>query len=96
MTTTTIKVGPTTHDYQTALHAQSACNLSGIVRALAEITERLWEEARALGKGTEHVNQHPISRLFAEHIAFLSGAGTPSDAASYAAAYKACVRGAKE
>lgn len=93
--TATIQAGPTACDYQFALDAQSACNLSGIVRALAEVTDRLWAEARAMGKGTEHVNRHPISRLYAEHIAYLSGAGTPSNAESYAAAYDACVRGAK-
>lgn len=92
MTTTTIKTGPTARDYQDALHAQSACNLSGIVGAFARVTDRLWEEARALGKGTEHVNRHPIARLYAEHIAYLSGAGTTSDAASYSAAYAVCVR----
>jgi hypothetical protein len=65
----------TKRDYQYAIYAQSACNLSGIVNSFAEMLPRIWEEARAKGQGTEYVNCHPISRLFAEQIAHLSGAG---------------------
>jgi hypothetical protein len=60
-------------DYEQALHSQSACNLSGIVRAFAKVTEKLWNEAHAAGQGTDFVNEHPISRLYAEQIYHLAG-----------------------
>jgi hypothetical protein len=69
---------PTPADYARALDAQSACNISGIVHAFSDVLERVWNEANETGKGTEFVNTHPISRLYAEQIAFLSGAGVPS------------------
>jgi len=50
-------------DYQQALQSQNACNLSGIVRALADVTNRIWDEVRANGGGTDDVNRHPICRL---------------------------------
>ena len=64
--------GLTPDDYQKAIWAQSACNLSGIVHSLSRIMPRIWEEARAAGKGTTYVNEHPIVRLFAEQITWLS------------------------
>lgn len=82
----------TRRDYQNALDAQTACNLSGIVRSLAEVTDRIWAEARAAGGGTEFVNRHPISRLYAEQIAFLTGAAGGYDA--YHEASEACREGA--
>lgn len=59
-------------DYQNALNAQSACNLSGVVRSFSEILTRLWEEANENGKGTVWVNRHPICVLFAEQIKHLA------------------------
>lgn len=47
-----------------ALDVQDACNLSGVVRSFALVTEALWEEARRTDQGTEWVNQHPVSVLF--------------------------------
>lgn len=74
-----------------ALQVQDAVNLSGVVRSFAQATEVLWAEAREQGKGTEFVNHHPVSRLFAEAIACLAGGGS-GDFASYHAAYAECVR----
>ena len=54
-----------------ALDVQNACNLSGVVRSFAEVTHVLWLEASKLEKGTDWVNQHPISVLFADKIASL-------------------------
>lgn len=64
----------TPKDYQDALFVQSACNLSGVAKAFAAITTQLWAEANAQGgKGTEWVNQHPISILFCHQMVFLTG-----------------------
>jgi hypothetical protein len=58
---------------KTALDVQDACNLSGVVSTFQRIlTEVLWPEARANGHGTDWVNQHPISVLFADKIMSLS------------------------
>lgn len=81
--------------YQHALDAQSACNLSGIVRQFARDTEAIWEEVRANGGGTDAVNKHPVSRLYAEQIAFLSGSGM-GDVDSYHVAYEACIEKSKQ
>jgi len=80
----------TKKDYQTAIDIQSASNLSGVVNSLNQIMPRIWKEARSQLKGTDWVNQHPICRLFAEQIYHLSGAGIPSNAQSYEAAYSYC------
>jgi hypothetical protein len=79
-------------DYDSALHAQSACNLSGIVFSFAEIMKRICDEAHALGQGTEWRNKHPIARLFAEQIAHLTGdASIAADGQGYDKAYKECL-----
>lgn len=88
--TTTEKTHSIRDAAQWALDAQNACNLSGIVRSFARITDVLWEHARAGGHGTTWVNTHPISRLFAEQIAHLTKTG--DDAVTYCAAYEACER----
>lgn len=80
---------------QAALDAQSACNLSGIVHSFSKIaTDVLWPIARAEGKGTDFVNGHPISVLFADKIAALAGVQgiTTESMAAYSAAYTACKR----
>jgi hypothetical protein len=82
----------TPHDYQSALDAQMACNLSGIVHSFSSVMTRIWAEARALGKGTGWVNAHPIARLYAEQIAHLSGAGITSHSDSYTKAHDTCTR----
>ena len=77
-------------DYQDALDVQSGCNLSGIVQAFARVIPRIWDDARLSKAGTEFVNRHPISRLYAEQIAHLAGAGTCSDVGSYSRASALC------
>lgn len=58
--------------YEEALLAQSACNLSGVVYSYAKAMDAVCEEARALGKGTDWRNNHPICRLYAEQIMHLT------------------------
>jgi hypothetical protein len=72
---TVVEKGLTPADYQCALDVQSACNLSGVVHSFSEIIGRIWEEAHkdlSEKRGTDWVNNHPICRLFAEQISFLS------------------------
>lgn len=73
---------------QTALDVQSACNLSGVVRSFAEIT--MWMRTD-LHLGTDACNTHPVSRLFAEQISHLTGAGV-GDHETYRKAYDECTR----
>jgi hypothetical protein len=72
-----------------ALQVQDACNLSGVVRSFHEVlTETLWPEARRLNMGTDWVNNHPISRAYADKIASL--AGTQLDELAAGRAFDAC------
>jgi hypothetical protein len=66
-------------DFETTLFAQSACNLSGIVYRFASILPKIWNEARARGKGTDWVNKHPVCALMAEQISHLAGCGMTSN-----------------
>ena len=65
-------MGLTTKDYQRALDSQSACNASGLIHSLNETLEQIWEEAREKGEGTDWVSGHPIVRLYAEQLMWLS------------------------
>ena len=56
-----------------AIQVQDACNLSGVANSMGEAMSDLWAMARALGKGTDWVNNHPICRLYASKIAHLTG-----------------------
>jgi hypothetical protein len=66
---------------QTALDAQNACNLSGVLASFHHVViDALWPEARRLGKGTEWVNQHPICTLFLDKLTDLNRRGDFSSA----------------
>lgn len=60
--------------YQEAVIVQDACNLCGVVQSFAKILPVIMDESRAKGLGTDWVNQHPISKLFASKITSLSNA----------------------
>ena len=81
--------------YQNALNVQSASNLSGVVLQFARDMKRINEKVRAAGGGTEQVNKHPVCRLYAEQIAWLTGAGS-GDTETYRQAHDACRRKAEE
>lgn len=76
-------------DYEDALACQSACNLSGVVHSFSKVVSKIWDESNAANEGTDWVNTHPICRLYAEQIAHLSGAGSPTNADTYFEASKA-------
>ena len=82
--------------YRNALDIQSASNLSGIVFQFARDMEQINAEVRANGGGTEQVNKHPVCRLYAEQIAWLTGAGSCSSHATYVRAHDACQRKVEE
>ena len=77
-------------DYQAAIDAQGACNLSAVVFSFAEIMQRICDQARRHGKGTDWINRHPISRLFAEQIKYLS------EPTMYHVAFKECDEKSKQ
>lgn len=58
---------------QKALDASGAVNLSGVVATFARVTSDLWSLARERGHGTNWVNTHPVSVIFASVISNLSG-----------------------
>ena len=72
-----------------ALGSQNACNLSGVVFSFAKIMQLICDESNRLHKGTDWKNQHPIVRLFAEQIRFLSAPMEYSKASDF------CERGSK-
>jgi hypothetical protein len=82
--------------YQNALNVQSASNLSGVILQFARDMRQINDEVRAKGGGTEQVNTHPVCRLYAEQIAWLTGAGTCESQATYRRAHDACHRKVEE
>ena len=82
--------------YRNALDIQSASNLSGVVFQFARDMAQINAEVRANGGGTEQVNKHPVCRLYAEQIAWLTGAGSCSSHATYIRAHDACQKEVEE
>ncbi|HEC72586.1 MAG: hypothetical protein ACTSW7_00660 [Candidatus Thorarchaeota archaeon] len=58
---------------QTALDVQNASNLSGVIHSFSKVMTELWDIATSLNKGTDWVNTHPVSVLFASKIDSLCG-----------------------
>jgi len=78
----------TSRDYQNAIFAQQACNVSGLVIELSRVMTRIWNEANRDGHGTEWVNNHPIVRLYSEQIRHLCST-------DYMKAYDECEKHSK-
>lgn len=70
-----------------AILVQDACNLSGVVHAFDAVVDTLRTEARRMGKGTDWVNTHAISKLFCDKMVDLSGARSFED---FCSAYAEC------
>jgi hypothetical protein len=68
------------NDYQEAIFVQSACNLIAIINSFNKVLDKIFYEARMNGKGTDWINKHPICRLYAEQIIYLSGSVSYSEA----------------
>jgi len=88
----TVKTGLEPSDYRSALVVQDAVNLSGVVHSFSAILTKLWGQARKEGKGTQWVNDHPISIMFSSKIASLTGCDTGK---RFSDAYDACKKGAE-
>ena len=71
-------------DYKTAIVIQDACNLSGVVHAFSDILSRMCDA----GLDTDARNRHPISIMFADKIASLSGVLAGGDI--FSIAYDEC------
>lgn len=82
--------GLTPQDYADALQAPSARSVLGLAGALHAVLPKIWADARVQGRDAAWVNQHPIVRLYAEQLAWLSGAGGTLDPEAYARAQIAC------
>ena len=65
--------------YAKALLSQQACNLSGLIRALAQDMDEIWAETRREGLGTDDVKEHPVIRLYLEPMVHLNKAGFIND-----------------
>jgi hypothetical protein len=70
--------------WEEAIQVQSACNLSGVVLAFARAISEISSEAFRLNHGTDWVRKHPISRMFAEQIFYLT------EGTSYSTSYDIC------
>lgn len=77
-------------DYQNAIDACSACNVSGLIRSLNDMIERIWNCDKQHGIGTYFVNHHPIIQLYAYQIAYLSHGREPIEWSGFSDAYKYC------
>ena len=79
----------TPKDYQNALAVQDACNLSGVVLAFMGALDKIREEV----KDTDKINKHPISVMYADKIAHLTG--TQFNSFVISEAYEVCNEKAK-
>jgi hypothetical protein len=77
----------TKRDYEDAISVQDACNLSGVVHSWSRMMDKIWKESRAMEKGTDFVNRHPINVMFADKVASLTGSNNFS---RYSKAYEEC------
>lgn len=74
---------------QQCIDTQDACNLSGVAGFLSRSTELLWQQARALGHGTDWVNEHPVCVMLTNKLASLTGQYYGGDS-RFTAAYAWC------
>lgn len=75
-----------------ALDAQGAVNLSGVIHSFSRDISRLRVLVSAAeGENFSNIglNQHPVCRLYAEQIMFLTAAGS-GDSESYHKSYEWC------
>lgn len=71
----------TPNDYRMAMDSQSAVNGGALVKSLASVVPKLWEESMTVGnpRGTDFVNQHPIMVLYLTQLVFLAGGSAKWD-----------------
>ena len=76
--------------YQFALDIQDGVNLSGIVKSWAQATSIMWDEARALGRGTQYVNAHPVNVLVLDKLGCLAQYPNAAGIDAYSDCYRLC------
>lgn len=80
-------------DYNTAIEVQCAVNLQAVIKSFSDILTRIQADAREAMLGTDWVKHHPISRLFAEQIAYLAAnCAISTDWMGFNAAYQECLK----
>ena len=72
-----------------AMLSKSAVNVSALFLSAADQMSAIWDEARALGKGTDYVNKHPYVVMLVTQLVHLAGLGIV-DTTVYGQAYAAC------
>ena len=60
---------------QSAIDVQNACNSSGIIRSLSEVTSAIYAEATTRGLGTRWVNRHPVIAMYLYKLGEMNGYG---------------------
>jgi hypothetical protein len=78
--------------YQQALEMQTATDLSVVVAHFATAMKEIAGQAQ----GPKAINRHPVCRLYAEQIAWLTGAGSCPNHKGYLRARAMCERKAKD
>lgn len=81
-----------TNIYRQALDMQAATDLSVVVGHFAAAMTEIARQAQ----GPKAINRHPVCRLYAEQIAWLTGAGSCSCHRSYLRARAECEKRAKD
>ena len=76
-------------DYRDAIQCQNACNSSGLIHSLDRVIDKIWDEGRRFGLGTDYVNTHPIVVLYLNALAGLAGVSGPS-LSQFENAYEIC------
>ena len=61
-----------------ALEVQNACNLSGVVHSFSRTMTDLREALQGPNFSTEMLNTHPITVMFSDKIASLTGSEGPT------------------
>jgi hypothetical protein len=59
-------------DYKIAIEVQSACNLGALAHSFSRAIQKIQNEARIKGHGTDWINNHPICRMYAEQFNHLT------------------------
>lgn len=62
----------TLRDFENSLAVQDAPNLSGILRSFVDVLDRVRSDCNG---SSDDAFRHPICRLYAEQVGFLTGAG---------------------
>jgi hypothetical protein len=74
-------------DYANAITVQDACNISGVIKSMASVLDRINDTAHTKGLGTDWINRHPILILYASKLASLTHSEFQNE---FSTAYRVC------